>query len=63
MVNLYLAMDKIRMRYGKYALKRAVGVRTREEKSMALKAVLDTESEPEAGQWFTEKANRSRMYR
>jgi len=63
MVNLYLAMDKIRIRYGKYALKRAVGIKTREEKSVALKEALDVESEPEAGQWFTEKANKSRMYR
>jgi len=63
MVSLYLAMDKIRIRYGKYALKRAVGIKTREEKIRALEAALDTESEPEAGQWFTEKAYKSRMYR
>lgn len=33
MVNLYLSMDYIRKRYGNYALKRAVGIKTMQEKA------------------------------
>lgn len=62
MVNLYLAMDYVRKRYGKYAVKRAVGVKTAEEKELALKAVAEAVSKSEPGKWFSDKAMNSRWY-
>jgi len=44
MVRLYLAMDKLRRRYGRKAVRRAVGVPTREEIEARIKAQTETES-------------------
>ena len=62
MVNLYLAMDYVRKRYGKYAVKRAVGVKTTEEKELVLKALAEAERKSEPGKWFADKAMNSRWY-
>lgn len=62
MVNLYLAMDYVRKRYGKYAVKRAVGVKTTEEKELVLKALAEAENKSEPGKWFADKAMNSRWY-
>ncbi len=62
MVNLYLAMDYVRKRYGKYAVKRAVGVKTTEEKELVLKALAEVERKSEPGKWFADKAMNSRWY-
>jgi DNA polymerase-4 len=37
MVRLYLTMDKLRNRFGKYAIRRAVGVKTPAEAEIFLK--------------------------
>jgi DNA polymerase-4 len=42
MVRLYLAMDKLRKRYGRKAVKRAVGVPTREEIEARIRADAET---------------------
>jgi DNA polymerase-4 len=42
MIKLYLAMDKLRRRYGRKAIRRAVGVPTREEVEAIIRAETET---------------------
>lgn len=62
MVNLYLAMDRIRKRYGKYAVKRAVGIKTKKEKEAAMKEIAEVNNNEKAGKWFAEKAMKSKWF-
>ena len=46
MINLYMAVDRMRKRFGKYAVRRAVGIMTEDERSERdMKAVANEEKE------------------
>ncbi|MCH7657649.1 MAG: DNA polymerase IV [Bacteroidetes bacterium] len=57
MVSLYLTMDKLRNRFGKHAIRRAVGIKTPAEAETFLKAKAqaDAEEKIRMEQWFTNK--------
>jgi len=65
MIKLYLTMDKLRNRFGKYAIRRAVGVKTPDEAEafLKVKAQADEEEKIRMEQWFASKILNGRWYR
>ncbi len=65
MVRLYLTMDKLRNRFGKYAIRRAVGVKTPAEAEayLKVKAQADEEEKIRMEQWFANKILNGRWFK
>jgi len=65
MVRLYLTMDKLRIRFGKYAIRRAVGVKTPAEAEayLKVKAQADEEEKIRMEQWFANKILNGRWFK
>jgi len=64
MVNLYLAMDSLRKRYGFRSVMRAAGMKTYREYEVSLKRQPEMKQQGQEAvrKWFTDKRNNRHLF-